>query len=214
MTTPFSPTTIGRLQLRNRIVMAPMTRSRAYGRGASATPLMAEYYAQRAGAGLIITEGTQPSPEGQGYPDTPGLHTAVQVEAWRGVTSAVHARGGLIFAQLMHTGRIGHPSLTGLPPVGASAIAAAGTVFTPTGPLEFVAPLARVRRGDRRRNRRAGRRRRAELAHRRLHSSESAGDGPGRLLRGDRQARDHGATGGQPPWGPRCSTNAEGPPRY
>ena len=91
MTTPFSPTAIGRLQVRNRIVMAPMTRSRAYQAGASPTDLTATYYAQRAGAGLIITEGTQPSPVGQGYINTPGLHSAEQVEAWRRVTEAVHA---------------------------------------------------------------------------------------------------------------------------
>ncbi|WP_028046064.1 alkene reductase [Cellulomonas sp. URHE0023] len=142
MTTAFEPTRIGRYTTRNRIVMAPMTRSRAYGPGASATPLMAEYYAQRAGAGLIVTEGTQPSAQGQGYPNTPGLHTRTQVEAWRGVTSAVHARGGLIFAQLMHTGRIGHPSLSGLAPVSASAVRAAGTVYTPTGAQELVTPHA------------------------------------------------------------------------
>ena len=142
MTTAFDPARIGRYTTPNRIVMAPMTRSRAYGRGASATALMAQYYAQRAGAGLIITEGTQPSAQGQGYPDTPGLHTTAQVEAWREVTSAVHARSGLIFAQLMHTGRVGHPSITGLTPVGASAVPAAGTLFTAAGPQEFVTPLA------------------------------------------------------------------------
>ena len=140
MTTAFEPGRIGRYTTRNRVVMAPMTRSRAYGPGTSPTALMATYYAQRAGAGLIVTEGTQPSVVGQGYPDTPGLHTGAQVEAWRAVTSAVHARGGLIFAQLMHTGRIGHPSLTGRTPVSASAVRAAGTVFTSTGPQEMVTP--------------------------------------------------------------------------
>lgn len=140
MTTAFEPGRIGRYTTRNRVVMAPMTRSRAYGPGASPTPLMTQYYAQRAGAGLIVTEGTQPSAVGQGYLDTPGLHTAAQVEAWRDVTSAVHARGGLIFAQLMHTGRIGHPSLTGQTPVSASAVRAAGTVFVAGGPQEMVTP--------------------------------------------------------------------------
>jgi len=140
MTTAFDGARLGRYTTRNRVVMAPMTRSRAYGPGASPTELMAEYYGQRAGAGLIITEGTQPSAEGQGYLNTPGLHTATQVEAWKPVTAAVHERGGLIFAQLMHTGRIGHPSLTGTTPVGASAVAAAGQVFTAEGPQDLVTP--------------------------------------------------------------------------
>jgi N-ethylmaleimide reductase len=126
--------------------MAPMTRSRAYGEGASPTPLTATYYGQRAGAGLIITEGTQPSPVGQGYLNTPGLHSDEQVAAWRPVTAAVHERGGLIFAQLMHTGRIGHPSLyagdPGLAPVGASAVRAAGQAFTLDGPRDFITPEA------------------------------------------------------------------------
>jgi N-ethylmaleimide reductase len=142
MSTAFEPVTIGRYTATSRVVMAPMTRSRAYGPGASPTELMATYYAQRASAGLIITEGTQPSPVGQGYPNTPGLHTAQQVEAWRPVTAAVHERGGLIFAQLMHTGRIGHPSLfkEQLTPVAPSPVKAAGTVFTIDGPREFVTP--------------------------------------------------------------------------
>jgi N-ethylmaleimide reductase len=142
MTTAFEPVTVGRYTARNRVVMAPMTRSRAYGPGASPTELMATYYGQRAGAGLIVTEGTQPSPVGQGYPNTPGLHSAEQVDAWKPVTAAVHERGGLIFAQLMHTGRIGHPSLyeQELTPIGASPVKAAGTVFTPDGPKEFVTP--------------------------------------------------------------------------
>jgi N-ethylmaleimide reductase len=122
--------------------MAPMTRSRAFGPGAEPTELMATYYAQRAGAGLIVTEGIQPSPVGQGYPDTPGLHTPGQVAAWRTVTDAVHREGGAIFAQLMHTGRIGHPVLLpeGLAPVGPSAVAARGQVFTHEGPKDFVTP--------------------------------------------------------------------------
>src|SRR3954451_8405536 len=132
MSTPFSPATLGRLQVRNRIAMAPMTRSRAYGPGASPTDLAATYYAQRAGAGLIITEGIQPSPVGQGYINTPGLHSAEQVDAWRRVTDAVHAKGGVIFAQLMHTGRIGHPDFFDddeLMSVAPSPVAAVGTVF-------------------------------------------------------------------------------------
>jgi N-ethylmaleimide reductase len=142
MTTAFEPVRIGRYTARNRVVMAPMTRSRAYGPGASPTELMTTYYGQRTAAGLIITEGTQPSPVGQGYPDTPGLHSAEQVQAWKPVTAAVHDRGGLIFAQLMHTGRIGHPSLyeQELTPVGASPVAAVGKVFTHDGPKEFVTP--------------------------------------------------------------------------
>ncbi len=144
MSTPFAPTTLGRLQVRNRIAMAPMTRSRAYGSGASPTDLTATYYAQRAEAGLIITEGIQPSPVGQGYIDTPGLHSTEQVEAWRRVTDAVHAEGGVIFAQLMHTGRIGHPDFFDddeLTPVGPSPVAAAGSVYTAEGPKDFVVPV-------------------------------------------------------------------------
>ncbi|MEU5532466.1 alkene reductase [Streptomyces sp. NPDC020362] len=142
MTTAFDPIDLGGKRLANRVAMAPMTRSRAFGPGAEPTELMATYYAQRAGAGLIVTEGVQPSPVGQGYPDTPGLHTPGQVQAWRTVTDAVHRKGGVIFAQLMHTGRIGHPSLLpdGLVPVGPSAVAAKGQVFTHEGPKEFVTP--------------------------------------------------------------------------
>ncbi|WP_221348216.1 alkene reductase [Streptomyces beigongshangae] len=142
MTNAFAPIEVGGRSLSNRIVMAPMTRSRAYGPGATATDLMAAYYSQRAGAGLIVTEGIQPSAVGQGYPDTPGLHSAEQVAAWRKVTDAVHAGGGVIFAQLMHTGRIGHPSLLpdGLHPVAPSPVAAKGRVFTHQGPMDFVTP--------------------------------------------------------------------------
>jgi N-ethylmaleimide reductase len=142
VTTAFDPIDLSGLQLPNRIVMAPMTRSRAYGPGLTPTDAAARYYAQRASAGLIITEGTQPSAVGQGYPDTPGLHSDEQIAAWRKVTDAVHAAGGRIFSQLMHTGRIGHPSLLpdGLTPVGASPVAATGRVFTQDGPKEFVVP--------------------------------------------------------------------------
>ncbi|MFI1765906.1 alkene reductase [Streptomyces sp. NPDC020800] len=142
MTTAFDPIDLGGRRLANRVAMAPMTRSRAFGPGAEPTELMATYYAQRAGAGLIVTEGIQPSPVGQGYPDTPGLHTPGQVRAWRTVTDAVHREGGVIFAQLMHTGRISHPSLLpdGLVPVGPSAVAAQGQVFTHEGPKDFVTP--------------------------------------------------------------------------
>ena len=135
---------LGGIELPNRIVMAPMTRSRAYGPGATPTDLMATYYAQRASAGLIITEGIQPSVVGQGYPDTPGLHSAEQVVAWRVVTDTVHAAGGRIFAQLMHAGRVGDPALLpdGLSPVGPSAVAIDGQIYTHSGMKPFVAPHA------------------------------------------------------------------------
>lgn len=135
----FAPYTLGDLTLTNRFVMAPMTRNRA-GEGTAPTALNAEYYAQRATAGLIITEGTQPAAVGQGYPNTPGLHTDAHVAGWRLVADAVHAAGGAIVVQLMHTGRIGHPSLTGITPVGPSPIAAAGEVYTPEGMQAFVPP--------------------------------------------------------------------------
>ena len=139
---PFSPIRVGNLTFANRIVMSPMTRSRAYGPGFSPTDDTVTYYSQRASAGMIVTEGTQPSVVGQGYLNTPGLHSDAQVAAWRRVTDAVHANGGVIFAQLMHTGRIGHPSLYETPqlPVGPSAVRAAGRVFTTTGMLDFVVP--------------------------------------------------------------------------
>lgn len=144
MTTAFDPIDLSGRALSNRIAMAPMTRSRADAPAATATDLMATYYAQRASAGLIITEGIQPSVVGQGYTNTPGLHSAEQVDAWQRVTDAVHAEGGTIFAQLMHTGRIGHPSLLPeeLIPVAPSAVAAAGQVFTYEGPQDYVAPAA------------------------------------------------------------------------
>ncbi len=144
MTTAFEPLTAGNLELANRIVMAPMTRSRAA--GSLATADMATYYAQRSTAGLIITEGIQPSAVGQGYPSTPGLHTPEQVAAWRQVTDAVHEAGSVIVAQLMHTGRIGHPSNPeaaghgALKPVAPSPIKAAGQIFTPTGMQDHVEP--------------------------------------------------------------------------
>ncbi|MEU7532004.1 alkene reductase [Saccharothrix sp. NPDC042600] len=140
MTTPFDALDLAGTRLANRIVMSPMTRSRAH--GTVPTPAMAEYYAQRASAGLIITEGIQPSAVGQGYVDTPGLHTDEQVAGWRRVTDAVHAAGGVIFAQLMHTGRIGHPDLLpgDLHPVSASPVRAAGSTFTGTAMLDNVVP--------------------------------------------------------------------------
>jgi N-ethylmaleimide reductase len=140
----FSNTRIGRYTLRNRLVMAPMTRSRADDTTGVPSPLAVDYYGQRANAGLIITEGTYPAPMGKGYVRTPGIHSEVQIEAWKRVTDAVHDKGGLIFLQLMHTGRISHPSLLpeGATPVAPSAVQPTGTVFTATGPQEFVQPRA------------------------------------------------------------------------
>ncbi len=128
----FSGYRLGDLTLPNRVVMAPMTRARAAA-GGLATPSMAAYYAQRATAGLIISEGVQPSLIGQSNPGTPGLHTDEQVASWRPVTDAVHANGGRIFAQIMHGGRVSHPETMGMRPVGPSAVPAVGEVFTPTG---------------------------------------------------------------------------------
>jgi N-ethylmaleimide reductase len=141
MTDLFAPYTLGDLTLANRFVMAPLTRNRA-GAGEAPTELAAEYYGQRATAGLIVTEGTQPSAVGQGYPHTPGLHTDAQVAGWTLVADAVHSRGGSIVAQLMHAGRIGHKAITGLQPVAPSAIAAAGEVYTEGGMKAFEAPRA------------------------------------------------------------------------
>jgi len=122
---------LGDYSLRNRVVMAPMTRSRADAEGVP-SPLAAEYYAARADAGLILTEGTGPSEAGMGYPRTPGIYSAPQIAAWRQVTDAVHARGGRIFLQLMHVGRIGHAAnrTSRDPLVAPSAIRAAGQMWT------------------------------------------------------------------------------------
>jgi N-ethylmaleimide reductase len=139
----FAPLRLGGLLVPNRIVMAPMTRSRAGADGVP-SPSVAIYYAQRASAGLIITEGAHVAPEGVGYPGTPGIHTDQQVAGWREVTTAVHARGGRIFVQLWHVGRISHPCMQpeGKPPVAPSAIAAEGQLFTRHGRLPFVTPRA------------------------------------------------------------------------
>lgn len=125
-----SPFNLGKLQLKNRIVMAPMTRSRAIGNVPNAA--MAEYYAQRASAGLILTEGVAPSANGLGYARIPGLFTPEQVTAFRAITEQVHARGGAIFAQLMHVGRIGHPlnQPQGARLLAPSAVQAAGNMYT------------------------------------------------------------------------------------
>ena len=138
----FQPVRLGALELPHRVLMAPLTRSRSAQPGNAPHALNAEYYAQRAGAGLIISEATQISPEGQGYAWTPGIHSAEQIEGWRGVTRAVHAKGGRIFLQLWHVGRVSHPLLQphrGLP-VAPSAIAPSGTAFVvdETGAPAFV----------------------------------------------------------------------------
>ena len=137
----FSGIELAGQQLKNRMAMAPMTRNRAPNN--VATAMMAEYYGQRAGAGLIITEGAQISEQAVGYPATPGIYSEAQVENWKQVTAAVHARGGHIFVQLWHCGRISHPDFHhGDLPVSASAIAANGDAFTPSGPKPFVTPHA------------------------------------------------------------------------
>ncbi|WP_025870690.1 alkene reductase [Methylobacillus glycogenes] len=139
----FSPTKLGSIQLANRIVMAPLTRNRA-GQGNVPQPINAEYYAQRASAGLIITEATPISATAHGYPATPGIHDAAQVEGWKQVTAAVHAKGGKIVLQLWHVGRISHPSLQpgNALPVAPSAIKPAGQAFTYEGLQDFVTPRA------------------------------------------------------------------------
>ncbi|MCB2213442.1 alkene reductase [bacterium] len=129
----FTPTTLGKVELANRVVMAPMMRCRATPDGVP-SPLATEYYVQRASAGLIISEGTQPSWQGQGYPRTPGIHTPEQVQAWAKITGAVHQAGGKIAVQLMHVGRVGHRA-NQYKPVGhvaPSAIAAPGHIMTDT----------------------------------------------------------------------------------
>jgi N-ethylmaleimide reductase len=148
MTTPaatslFRPFALGPLTLSNRLVMAPMTRSRADG-GERASSLAVSYYRQRASAGLIVTEGTQVSLQGVGYPGTPGIYTEDQAAAWKRVTDAVHAEGGRIFAQLWHVGRISHPRLQpgGALPVAPSAIRPRGELYTPGGPRPFETPRA------------------------------------------------------------------------
>ena len=134
--------TLGNLELPNRILMAPMTRNRAT--DTVPTDLMATYYEQRAGAGLIITEATQVTPMGQGYPNTPGIHSQAQIDGWKRITDAVHKTGGRIFLQLWHVGRISHPSFHGGDlPVAPSAVRPEGQTFTADGSMEpFVTPRA------------------------------------------------------------------------
>jgi N-ethylmaleimide reductase len=141
--TLFDPIGLGPLMLRNRIVMAPMTRNRAGDQNA-AQPIMAEYYRQRASAGLIITEASQVSRQGTGYLNTPGCYSDAQVEGWRKVTDAVHSEGGRIFLQLWHVGRISHPSFQdeSAAPVAPSAVLPKGEVLTAGGLLPYVTPRA------------------------------------------------------------------------
>ena len=142
MPTLFDPIPLGPLTLENRIVMAPLTRSRA-GAGRVPNALMAEYYAQRAGAGLILSEATSVTPMGVGYADTPGIWNDEQVEGWKLVTKAVHDAGGRIFLQLWHVGRISDPIfLDGELPVAPSAIRPAGTVSLVRPQKEYVTPRA------------------------------------------------------------------------
>lgn len=139
----FTPIKVGDLTLANRIIMAPLTRSRAVGGGRVPNALMAQYYAQRASAGLILSEATAVSPQGVGYADTPGIWSEDQVAGWKQVTNAVHAAGGLIFLQLWHVGRISDPMfLDGELPVAPSAIAAQGHVSLVRPQRDYVTPRA------------------------------------------------------------------------
>ncbi len=140
----FSPVTLGDIALANRVIMAPMTRDRA-GPGDVPTDLMVEYYAQRASAGLIVTEGVQPSPVGKGYWRTPGIHSAEQIAGWRKVSDAVHAKGGLIVMQLMHCGRVVVPANRGFDAdvIAPSPIPCPGQVPGPDGvPADCTLPRA------------------------------------------------------------------------
>jgi len=139
----FQPFTLGDLVLPNRIVMAPLTRNRASPGTDAAHALTATYYRQRAAAGLIISEGTQISPQGQGYLQTPGLYSEAQIAGWKQVTDTVHAAGGRMFAQIWHVGRISHASLlNGAAPVAPSAITAKSKTFIEGGFAEVSAPRA------------------------------------------------------------------------
>jgi N-ethylmaleimide reductase len=140
--TLFSPYLLGDIPLNNRMVMAPMTRSRALD-GNVPNPLAATYYAQRASAGLIVTEGTQVSPQGVGYIRTPGIHSSEQVAGWKQITEAVHRVGGAIFAQLWHVGRVSHPDFhDGALPLAPSALPVDGEAFTSNGKVKIPTPRA------------------------------------------------------------------------
>ena len=138
----FSPAKLGSIALKNRIVMAPLTRNRA-GEAGVPQDLNVTYYAQRASAGLIVTEATPISPMGHGYPGLPGIYTDEQVAGWKKITEAVHAKGGKIVIQLWHVGRISHPTLlNGALPVAPSAIKPVGKAFTYQGLVDYVEPRA------------------------------------------------------------------------
>ena len=145
MTTPqlFQPTRIGDIEVANRIVMAPLTRSRANEGDIPGSAMNVDYYRQRSGAGLIISEGTQISPVGKGYMATPGIYSDAQVEGWKPITQAVHDAGSKIIAQIWHVGRITHPDLTGgAQPVAPSAIQPKVVAYTPNGKVDVPAPHA------------------------------------------------------------------------
>jgi N-ethylmaleimide reductase len=138
----FTPIEVGTYKLKNRIFMAPMTRCRAID-GGCANEMMSEYYAQRASAGLIIAEATKTSAMSTGYPNTPGIYEDKHIESWREVTDAVHAKGGVIFLQIWHVGRVSHSSfLDGALPVAPSPIKPDGEIFTPNGMQPFETPKA------------------------------------------------------------------------
>ncbi|GDY25503.1 alkene reductase [Agarivorans sp. Toyoura001] len=140
----FSPINLGDISLKHRVVMAPLTRSRSAQPGDIPQALNVEYYQQRASAGLIITEATQVSPQGKGYAFTPGIHSEQQIQGWKAITDAVHAKGSKIVLQLWHVGRISHSAiqLNGGLPVAPSAIAPEGQAFTEQGFLDFETPRA------------------------------------------------------------------------
>ncbi|MGD0853818.1 MAG: alkene reductase [Acidimicrobiales bacterium] len=141
--TLWQPIDLGAIHLEHRLAMAPMTRARSTAQGVP-TEMNATYYAQRASMAVIISEGTQPSEDGQGYPLTPGIYSAAQIAGWRVVTDAVHDAGGKMIIQLMHTGRIGHPLNTqhGRQPVAPSRVKPAGQMFTSVGTFEMPPPRA------------------------------------------------------------------------
>lgn len=145
MTSLFEPAKVGSVDVSNRVFMAPLTRNRANAQGVP-SPLAAEYYAQRASGGLLISEATQISPQGKGYLDTPGIHSDEQVAAWKKITAAVHEKGGKIFLQLWHVGRISHTSLQpeGAAPVAPSAIRAKAQTFTADGFVDVSEPRALI----------------------------------------------------------------------
>ena len=144
----FTPATLGKLQLKNRIVMAPLTRSRATGNVPN--ELMAKYYSMRAAAGLIITEGASPSPNGLGYARIPGMYSDAQVQGWLGVTDAVHRAGGKIFVQLMHCGRVSHQANmpTGSRVLAPSVVVAPGEMWTDSSGMQANATPASMTEAD------------------------------------------------------------------